>query len=73
MSEEEKFANTIRALYYEEAISCVTEKGHKSIEPLPENARPLDCINTWGIEMLAFGLIKGIEMGINLMKKEKAV
>ena len=37
MSEEEKFANTIRALYYEEAISCVTEKGHMPYAQHVEN------------------------------------
>lgn len=72
MSENEKCTEIIKNLYYGEAINYVIEKGRELIEPVPENARPIDRINSWGIEMLAFGLMKGIEMGIELTKEESA-
>ena len=72
LSSEEMLKDMVKELYYGEAIKIVTENQGSLIEPLPvpENPRPIDRLNTWGIEMLAVGLLKGIEMGIELMKEE---
>ena len=69
MSREE-FNAMIRAMYYGEAIGIIQEDGYKPIEPMPKSPKPIDFLNTWGIDMLAFGLVKGIEIGINMMEKE---
>ena len=70
LSSEEMLKDMVKELYYGEAIKIVTENQGSFIEPLPENPRPIDRLNTWDIEMLAVGLLKGIEMGIELMKEE---
>lgn len=72
MSREE-FNAMVKAMYYEEAIGIVQEDEYKPIEPIPKSPKPIDCLNTWGIDMLAFGLVKGIEIGINMMEEKEIV
>ena len=70
---KQEFDKLIRYLYYEEAINYVTQKQYEPVEPVPKNPRLFDQLNCWGIEMLAFGLMKGLEMGAEMMKKENVL
>lgn len=48
LSSEEMLKDMVKELYYGEAIKIVTENQGSLIEPLPENPRPIDRLNTWG-------------------------